>query len=57
MIDKLVYGYSVKWAGDTRMVITGKVDLLQRQKLQRSAQSLATHRQERAQTDMSKLVL
>ena len=57
MIKKLVYGYSVQWAGEIRMVITGNADLLQRQKLQRSPESLATHRQERAQTDMRKLVL
>ena len=52
MIKKLVYDYSVEWAGGTRMVTTGKADLLQR-----SAQSLATHRQERLETDTRKLVL
>jgi hypothetical protein len=57
MIKELVYGYSVEWAGDTRVMITGKADLLQKQKLQRSAQSLATHKQEGAQTDTRELVL
>ena len=32
-------------------------DLLQKQRLQKSAQSLATHMQERLETDMRKLVL
>jgi hypothetical protein len=57
MIKKLVYGYSVEWAGGTREVKTGKADLLQRQKLQRSAQSLADHRKERLTTDTRKMVL
>jgi hypothetical protein len=57
MIKKLVYGYSVEWAGGTRLVITSKADLLQRQKLQRSAQSLADHRRERLTTDIRKMVL
>ena len=57
MTTKLVYGYGVGWVGDTRMVITGKAGLLQKQRLQKSAQSLATHRQERLETDMRKLVL
>ena len=57
IIKKLVYGNSVECAGDTRVVITGNADLQQRQKLQRSAQSLATHRQERLEADTMKLVL
>ena len=57
MMKKLVYGYSVEWAGATRVVATGKADLLQRQKLQRSAQSLADHRKERLTTDIRKMVL
>ena len=36
-IKKLVYGYSVEWDDDTRMVNTGKADLLQKQRLQKSA--------------------
>ena len=57
MMKKLVHGYSVEWAGGTRLVVTGKADLLQRQKLQRSAQSLADHRKERLTTDIRKMVL
>ena len=37
LIRKLVYGYSVEWGSDTRMGITGKADLLQKQRLQKSA--------------------
>ena len=44
MIKEPVDGYNVEWGGDTRMVITSKADLLQMQRLQKSAQSLATHR-------------
>ena len=57
MIKKPVYGYSVEWTGETRVVITSKTHLLQRQKLQRSAQSLTTHTQERLETDTRNLVL
>ena len=56
-IKKLVYGYNMEWAGDTRVVVTSKADLLQKQRLQRRAQSLATQRRERLETDTRKLVL
>ena len=56
-IMKLVYGDSVEWDGVTRLVVTGKADLVQKQRLQKSARSLATHRQERSETNMRKLVL
>ena len=57
MIKKLVHGYSIEWAGGTRLVVTSKADQLQRQKLRRSAQSLADHRKERLTTDVRKMVL
>ena len=57
MQKKPTYGILMGWAAASRLVVTGKADLLQRQKLQRSAQNLAVYKQERDQTDIRKLVM
>ena len=57
MMKRLRLGIKLEWEGEDRLLVTGKSDLLQQEKVLRSRQSLDRHSEERKLTADRKMVL